>query len=540
MAKKATRKRAAKKRTRSGDGVRHLVVVFGDQLDPDAAAFDGFDKKRDAVWMAEVAHEAEYVWSHQQRIALFLAAMRHFRDALRKKDWTVHYTALDDDDNGGKFSTELKRALDDLKPDKVIAVEPGEWRVEYGLKQVCGKAHVELEIRPDRHFYCSRDEFDDWAEGRSGLRMEFFYRMMRKRHGVLMQDNGKDPVGDAWNFDKDNRESFGKDGPQDVPTPRTFKPDQTTRAVLDLVADRFGDHPGKLDTFAWPVTPKQARAALDDFIAHRLPKFGEVQDAMWTGQPFLYHARLSMALNLKLLNPREVVAAAVQAYADGDAPLNAVEGFVRQILGWREYVRGLYWRFMPGYKERNELKATAPLPDFFWTGETPLTCLREAIGQTLKYGYAHHIQRLMVTGLYPLLLGVKPQAVHEWYLAVYVDAVEWVELPNTLGMSQYGDGGLMASKPYAATGKYIQRMSNYCASCPCNPAHAVEDDACPFTTLYWDFLLRHETQLRKNQRMSLQVRNLDRLSAERKKRIRERAKEVRKDPSCASLVGTKD
>jgi deoxyribodipyrimidine photolyase-related protein len=351
--------------------------------------------------------------------------------------------------------------------------------------------------------------------------MEFFYREMRQRTGVLMQDG--QPVGGAWNFDADNRKSFGKAGPGLVPRPISFAPDATTRGVLELVRQTFPTHPGTLDSFNWPVTRGDAQRALADFITHRLPLFGAYEDAMWTGEPWLYHSRLSAALNLKLLNPREVMAAAEQALRQEKAPLAAVEGFIRQILGWREYVRGIYWQFMPGYLELNELRANQPLPPFYWTGDTDLNCLRQVIGQTLEFGYAHHIQRLMVTGLFALLLGVKPRAVHEWYLAMYVDAVEWVELPNVLGMSQYADGGGMASKPYVATGKYIQRMSNYCAGCRYDPAQATGERACPFTTWYWDFLLRHEKLLATNQRMTLQLKNLARLTGQRKREIRDTA-----------------
>jgi deoxyribodipyrimidine photolyase-related protein len=279
------------------------------------------------------------------------------------------------------------------------------------------------------------------------------------------------------------------------------------------------------------VTPDDARAALDDFITHRLPHFGRYQDAMWMQpvrpQPYLFHSRISTALNLKLLNPREAVSAAERAYRNGHAELASVEGFIRQILGWREYVRGIYWHAMPEYAGRNALGASLPLPAFYWTGETDMRCLRETLRQTLELGYAHHIQRLMVTGLFALLLGVHPHEVHRWYLAIYVDAVEWVELPNTLGMSQYGDGGIMASKPYVATGKYIQRMSNYCQGCRFNPAESTGPQACPFTTLYWDFLLRHETALRKNQRMTMQLKNLARLSDDNRAAIRAHSESLR-------------
>ncbi len=497
--------------------MRNLLVVLGDQLDHRAAVFDGFDADQDAVWMAEVTAESEHVWSHKARIALFLAAMRHFRDELRARGVTVHYHELSDTTLGA----ELAKAVRKLKPSGVIMVTPGEWRVEQELKQAVSN----LEIRPDRHFLCSRAEFAQYAKGRKQLRLEFFYREMRRKHDVLM--DGDEPVGGRWNFDKENRNSFGKEGPGLVPRPVRFEPDAITREVLALVGERFAKHPGALDRFDWPVTAAQAQEALEDFIANRLADFGRVEDAMWTGEPVLYHSRLSAALNLKLLDPRDAIAAAVEAYRQNRAPIQAVEGFVRQLLGWREYVRGVYWLHMPQYGERNALKAQASLPAFYWTGETEMNCLREVIGQTLELGFAHHIQRLMVTGLYALLRGVDPRAVHEWYLAVYVDAVEWVELPNALGMSQYADGGVMASKPYVATGKYIQRMSNYCTGCRFNPAQATGADACPFTTLYWDFLQRHRRELARNPRMALQVKNLARKEAAELREIRLQAERLR-------------
>ena len=506
---------------------RHLVLILGDQLDAKSAAFDGFDPKLDAVWMAEAAEESTHVWTHQARIALFLAAMRHFRDGLRERGFSVHYRALDDAPNASTLAEELLTTASRLTPQKLIVVQPGEWRVEQSLHAAARQLGLELEIRPDRHFLSLREEFAAHAKGRKQLRMEFFYREMRRKHAVLM--DGDQPVGGAWNFDADNRESFGKGGPGEVRSPVSFPPGEITREVLALVSKSFAKHPGSLAHFDWPVTPLQAQAALHDFIEHRLPNFGKYEDAMWSSgdgrfaQPYLFHSRLSAAMNLKLLDPREVIAAAEEAYRKGRAPLASVEGFIRQILGWREFVRGIYWHFMPGYRELNALNAQEPLPNFYWTGKTELNCLREAIGQTLEFGYAHHIQRLMVTGLFSLLLGVKPQAVHEWYLAMYVDAVEWVELPNTLGMSQHGDGGLMASKPYVASGKYIERMSNYCTGCRYDPAKSTGDDACPFTTLYWDFLLRHEQFLAKNQRMAMQLKNLARLDAPKRKAIQQQA-----------------
>jgi deoxyribodipyrimidine photolyase-related protein len=437
----------------------------------------------------------------------------------------VLYTRLDDEDNRGSLGAQLEAALGEHAPESVHAVLPGEYRVLEILKETCARAGVPLVIHEDPHFYSTPREFSRHARGRRQLRMEYFYREMRRRHGVLI-DGGK-PAGGAWNYDAENRESFPQAGPGSVPAPVRFEPDAVTREVLELVERRFPHHPGSLAAFDWPVTREQALAALDDFIANRLPFFGRYQDAMWAGEPWLYHSRISSSLNLKLLDPREAVTAAERAWREGRAPLAAAEGFIRQILGWREYVRGIYWEFMPAYAASNALDAHAPLPGFYWSGETEMNCLREAIGQTLRHGYAHHIQRLMVTGLYALLAGVEPRQVHEWYLAVYVDAVEWVELPNTIGMSQFADGGVMASKPYAATGKYIRRMSNYCAGCRYDPDRAEGENACPFTTLYWDFLMRNEAALGRVPRMEMQLRNLVRIEPARRNAILRKAAALR-------------
>ncbi len=508
----------------AASGVRSLVLVLGDQLNHDSAVFDDFDSTRDTVWMAEVAAEATHVWSSRPRIAMFLSAMRHFHVELLARGRPVSYRRLDDADNAGTLAAELRRTLNSVRPQRVVVAHPGEWRVLQDLRAVAAECGVPLEVRPDRHFLATPAAFAAHARGRKQLRMEYFYRALRRSTGVLM--DGDQPVGGKWNFDSENRASFPRAGPGLLPQPPHFAPDEITREVLALIAQRFPNHPGRLEHFAWPVTAAHTEHALERFIRERLPLFGQYQDAMWSNQPFLYHALLSAALNLKLLDPRRVLAQSEAAFHAGVAPLAAVEGFIRQILGWREYVRGVYWLFMPGYLERNALAAQRPLPAFYWTGETELNCLRAVLTQTLEHGYAHHIQRLMVTGLFALLLGVSPRAVHEWYLAVYVDAVEWVELPNTLGMSQYADGGVMASKPYVASGKYIQRMSNYCRGCRYQPEQAVGDDACPFTTLYWDFLLRHGAQLRKNPRMTMQLRNAERLDATARSAIRAQAEQI--------------
>jgi deoxyribodipyrimidine photolyase-related protein len=506
------------------DTLRHLVLVLGDQLDAESSVFDDFDPDRDAVWMAEVAHEATQVWSTQPRIAIFLSAMRHFRDTLRARGWTVVYRALDEHPHP-TLEAALAADLAALKPAKLIAVKPGEWRLAQSLPAVCAAAGVPWIEYPDRHFYIDDRDFADWAGKRREYRLEFFYRWLRRREGVLME--GSQPVGGQWNFDAQNRGSFHRRGPGMLPAPRSFAPDATTQAVIALVRERFGGHPGRLDAFDWPLDATQAREALEDFIAHRLPLFGRYQDAMWEGEPWLYHSRLSAAMNLKLLSPRTVVDAAVREWRGGRAPIEAVEGFVRQILGWREFVRGVYWQRMPAFLDDNALDAQAPLPAFYWTGDTDMACLRDALRQTLDLGYAHHIQRLMVTGLFALLLGVRPREVHAWYLAVYVDAVEWVELPNVLGMSQYADGGRMVSKPYAASGNYIKKMSNHCARCRYKPELAVGPEACPYTTLYWDFLARHEARFARHPRTALQWKNLGRKPAQELAAIRAQAAALR-------------
>lgn len=512
--------------------IRNLVLVLGDQLDLEAAALDGFDAQQDAVWMAEAQEESTHVGSSKQRIALFLSAMRHFAQALQAAGHSLHYRRIDATDdtdataNLNSLGDKLQADLALLKPQGVVMTAPGDWRVLQQLKAVVAAAGLPLEVRDDRHFFTTVRDFAAHAKGRKSLRLEYFYRELRQRFSILMDD--AQPAGGQWNFDADNRETFGAKGPGALPPRVIFEPDAITREVIALVNTRFAAHPGSLSSFAWPVTRADALQALARFVAERLPLFGRYEDALWPGEPWLYHSHLSSAMNLKLLTAREVVQAVESAYRAGHAPLQSAEGFIRQILGWREYVRGIYWTQMPSYVERNALDAQQELPVWFWTGDTDMACLRDAITQTLEHGYAHHIQRLMVTGLYTLLLGVRPQHVHRWYLSVYVDAVEWVELPNTLGMSQYGDGGLMASKPYVATGKYIQRMGGPCKTCRYDPALREGDKACPYTTLYWDFLMRHETLLGKNARMALQVKNVARMTDAQKQAVTLRADAIRR------------
>jgi len=510
--------------------IRRLVVILGDQLNEDSLALVGFHNSTDVIWMAETKSESTHVPSHKARTAIFLSAMRHYCDYQHSIGRKVIYRHLRDREK--TIASALEKTITDHAIEKVVFVKPGEMRVENSLRHTLDEHHQCYEILEDNHFICNPRDFSKFGDESSNQRLEFFYRKLRKTTGVLMDSNI--PVGGSWNYDKENRSSFPKSGPEFVPEPVRFVPGPTTQEVMANVISYFPDNPGKLDDFNWPVTRGEALEALDDFITNRLSHFGEYQDAMWFGQSWLYHSRLSVCLNLKLLNPREVILAAESAYHQGAAPLASVEGFIRQILGWREFVRLIYLHRMPDYGDSNALGAKEPLPDFYWTGKTEMVCLRECIGQTLNTGYNHHIQRLMVTGLYSLLLGVHPKFIHEWFLSMYVDAVEWVELPNVIGMSQYADGGVMGSKPYIATGKYINRMSNYCCNCVYDPNQSTGENACPFTTLYWDFLDRHQSQMAGNHRMILQLKNLERLENTERELIREKAQKLRQNPRLST------
>ncbi|MFN0263136.1 cryptochrome/photolyase family protein [Tepidamorphus sp. 3E244] len=514
--------------------VRNLHIVFGDQLSDRLQAFKDFDADKDAVLMMEVEQEATYVPQHKIRLVLFFSAMRHFRDHLRDKGFTVHYADLDDDNDRGSFGEEIPRWINKLHPEELVATQPGEHRVEEILRKAAKDADLELRIVEDDHFMCSLETFREWASDRKSLVLERFYRSQRQAHGILM--DGDNPVGGDWNFDEDNRESFGKKGPPEIKAPRSFRADEITEAVIEMVEDRFTDSPGSLEGFDYPVTRKQALEALRDFIEYRLADFGTYQDAMAKGHPYLYHSRLSCVMNLHLIDPDEIVEAAVSAYEDGYAPINAVEGFVRQIMGWREYVRGIYWTRMPDYANKNHLDADRDMPAFMWTGETDMACVADAVGQLNDHAYAHHIQRLMVLGLFSLLVGVRPYDVHRWHMSMYADAIDWVSLPNVLGMSQFGDGGVMATKPYAASGNYINRMGDYCKDCRYKPKEATGEDACPFTTLFWDFLSRNRSKLQNNRRMTMMYKNLDRKSDADRRAIRERAAKLKDEMTAEAYL----
>ncbi|MEM6945288.1 MAG: cryptochrome/photolyase family protein [Pseudomonadota bacterium] len=500
------------------DRARRAILVLGDQLDIDAKILRESDPAQDVIVMTEAREEAVYLRQHKKRLVMFFAAMRHFADALREKGWKVHYHALDGDAPVETLAEGAAR----IDAEEVHVTWPGDWRVGAALRQRFNG----LVVWQDTHFLSTPKQFRQLREGRKRFILEDFYRAMRRETGWLM--DGDQPAGGAWNFDKDNRKSFGKGGPGSLPIRPRSEPDDTTRAVMRMVERLFPDAPGSTEGFSEPVTRHAALAHLRDFIEHRLPLFGDFQDAIAGGNSTLYHARLSAVMNLKLLDPREVCAAAIEAYEDGHAPLNAVEGFVRQILGWREFIRGVYWTEMPDYAAMNGLGADAELPAFFWTGETEMACLADTLGQVVEEAYAHHIQRLMISGLFSLLWGAHPFRFHEWHMEMYLDAIDWVSLPNTLGMSQHGDGGIVGTKPYAASGAYVSRMSDRCGQCRFDPKQAVGEDACPFTTLYWDFLARHESRFRSNRRMVMQMKNLDRKDEETMLAIRRTAETVRR------------
>jgi deoxyribodipyrimidine photolyase-related protein len=496
-----------------------LRFIPGDQLTRGMSALAGLDPARDVVLMAEVHDEATYVRHHKQKIAFLFSAMRHFADALQQEGVRVDYVKLDDPANTQSFTGELERAIRRHNSSEVVVTEPGEWRVWEMMLDWRETLPIPVHIRDDDRFVCSRGEFARWAEGRKSYRMEYFYREMRRKTGLLM--HGDEPVGGQWNFDHDNRKALPKGFAP--PKRRRFPPDAITRDVLELVEKRFGDHFGDLEPFGWAVTREDALQALHHFIRDCLAGFGDYQDAMKAGEDFLLHSVISPYLNCGLLTAMEVCDAAEEAYRKGRAPLNAVEGFIRQVIGWREYVRGIYWTRMPDYAATNHLNASRALPAFYWTGETGMNCLKECIGATRRHAYAHHIQRLMVTGNFALLAGIRPAEIEEWYLVVYADAYDWVELPNVHGMVMHADGGLLGSKPYAASGAYINRMSDYCAGCRYDPEIKSGPDACPFNPMYWNFLIENEKTLARNPRMAMPYRTLGKMTPGRRAEIRREA-----------------
>jgi len=476
-----------------------LVLVLGDQLSLKNPALVAARPGIDTVLLAEVAEEAGYVRHNRHKIVLIFAAMRHFAATLRDAGFEVVYLTLD-----RGIDSLLAAVASTLKATPALTAvhccEPGEYRLceaMQGWQESLGRP---VTVHDDSRFLASHRDFERWAEGRKQLRMEYFYREMRKRYDLLMDEQGK-PEGGQWNYDADNRSGWRNQA--QVPDRPSNTPDALTREVMAEVAACFPDNPGDLAQFRLAVTAEAAQADFHWFCDNALGQFGTFQDALAEESLWLYHGLVSMYLNIGLLEPLDVCREIEDRWRAGQCKLSDAEGFIRQVLGWREYVRGIYWLHMPGYRDLNTFNAERPLPDWFWSGDTDMRCLSRALRQSLDHGYAHHIQRLMVIGNFALLAGLDARAVCDWYLAVYADAFEWVELPNTLGMALYGDGGIVASKPYAASGKYIQRQGNHCASCRYDPAKTTGEGACPYNALYWHFIDRHAEELARNSRMGL-------------------------------------
>ena len=493
-----------------------LRLLFGDQLSHSLSSLTDIDAANDVVLLCEVRKEATRVRHHKKKIAFIFSAMRHFDAELQAAGIRTRYIQYDAPDNAGSFTGEVERAIAALNPDQLVVTEPSEYAVLEEVRSWQARLPIPVEVRDDDRFLCSKANFADWANGRKQLRMEFFYREMRRTHGILL--DGDQPTGGQWNYDSENRKP-PKSG-LDIPETYLSEPDSITQEVLELVEREFSDHFGDLEPFHFAVTASQAQQALDQFIRERLTNFGDYQDAMLQNEPWMYHSHLSFYINCGLLNPLDCIQKAEQAYRTGRVPLNAAEGFIRQLLGWREYVRGLYWLKMPDYASENHLQAKRPLPEFYWNAATRMNCLRQCVLETKENAYAHHIQRLMVLGNFALLAGLDPEAVNEWFWVVYADAYQWVELPNVSGMILFADGGVVASKPYAASGAYINRMSNYCKGCSYKVSKKNGPDACPFNYLYWDFLLRQQDTLKGNPRMGMPYRTLAKMTPEKLEAVR--------------------
>lgn len=478
-----------------------LRLILGDQLHAGHSWYR--EKRSDVIYLlAELRQEAGYVKHHAQKLLAFFAAMRSFAEALRKAGHRVEYVRIGAADSALSLPLLIERRMAQWHCQSFAYQLPDEWRLDAQLRELTQQLREQGKsvcCYDSEHFYSTREAVQEFFASKA-YRMEYFYRHLRKRHGLLLTATGE-PVGGKWNYDADNRERW--DGEPTIPaeSPRQQDLRPLWQEIVEAQVSCFGA--AQADAFPWPTSRRMAQADLRSFIEQRLPFFGRFQDAMVDAEPWLFHSRLSFALNAKLLSPQEVVKAAVTAYEDQPEryPLAAVEGFVRQILGWREYVRGVYWAKMPAYRQCNVLEHQRPLPWWFWTGETKMRCLQQAIAGSLQNAYAHHFQRLMVTGNFALLAGCDPDEVDAWYLGIYIDAIEWVELPNTRGMSQFADGGLLGSKPYVSGGAYLHRMGDHCSQCHYSVKQKTGERACPFNSLYWHFIDRHAERWLKNQRM---------------------------------------
>ncbi|MFZ5515918.1 MAG: cryptochrome/photolyase family protein [Candidatus Zhuqueibacterota bacterium] len=493
-----------------------LRLILGDQLSPNHTWFSSVSS--DVLYvMMEVRQETDYAQHHIQKVLAFFAAMRAFAEYLRQRGHTVHYIQLDAPDNRQSFPDNLTELIRTFAIKRFEYQSPDEYRLDQQLKSFCKTLSIPSAEVDSQHFLSQRGDVRDRFPGKKHYVMEMFYRAMRKTHRILL--DGEKPIGGTWNFDAANRRRYRGDVP--APAPLEFHNDiaELKKLVTKMKVSTIGRNDG--DQLSWLINRDQALQVLDYFIRHGLPHFGAYQDAMTTASESLFHSRLSFALNTKMLHPLEVITAATQAWQDQRTTidLNQVEGFVRQILGWREYVRGVYWANMPEYAGLNFFEASRPLPHYYWDGDTKMACMRQVIRQSLNSAYAHHIQRLMVTGNFAQLVGVSPDHVDAWYLGIYIDAIEWVEITNTRGMSQFADGGLMATKPYNSTANYIHKMSDYCEGCYYSHQIKYGDRACPFNSLYWAFYFRNRERLAANPRIQMVYRTMDRIAQDELRKI---------------------
>lgn len=501
-----------------------LRIILGDQLN---AAHSWFHKRDQGVLyvIAELHPEATYVQHHIQKLCAFFLAMERFSEALKDNGHKVCYLTLDDTQNQGLEEVILSLA-DTHKVQHIELQRPDEYRVFQQYQALITQSTTpSVSMVDSEHFLLPFNEIPQYFQAKNTVRMEHFYRRMRQRFNILMEGD-RQPEGGKWNYDSANRNKLKQQDLDNIPAPLCFQHD--VRHLLERIKRHNIASLGKAEAnLSWPVTSQDALNLLTFFCEHLLPNFGRFQDAMTNKSPYswsLYHSRLSFALNSKLISPKHVIKAAITQYQRSDAiDIAQIEGFVRQILGWREYMRGMYWINMPDYRQQNALKAERDLPSYFWHGETKMRCLSSAIGQSLNHAYAHHIQRLMVTGNFCLLIGIQPDQVDEWYLGIYIDALEWVELPNTRGMSQFADGGWIASKPYAASGSYIHKMSDYCGDCHYNVKEKTSEMACPFNSLYWHFMVTHRSRIATNPRIGMIYGNWDKQSKEQKHAVLSRA-----------------
>jgi len=497
-----------------------LRLVLGDQLNQQHSWFT--EKNSQVTYlMMEMRQETDYVTHHIQKVAGFFAAMRAFKNWLREEDHQIVYYKIDSQQNQQDLSENIKAYLKENQYEKFEYQLPDEYRLDQQLKDLCNELNIETEAFDTEHFLTQRNDVAEFFEGKKQYLMENFYRMMRKKHDIMME--GDEPEGGKWNYDEENRKKYKGEVP--IPKAYSYKTD-----VSDIVSsiEKAGIKTiGSVDAenFHWPIDRQQAQQFARYFCKELLPHFGRFQDAMHTEEKFLFHSRISFALNTKMITPLEMADYVLKYWREDQDNISIaqVEGYIRQIIGWREFMRGIYWAKMPDYAEKNFFGHKRRLPEWYWTGDTKMKCLEKSIKQSLSDAYAHHIQRLMVTGNFALLNLTDPAAVDEWYLGIYIDAIEWVEITNTRGMSQFADGGIIGTKPYVASANYMNKMSNYCSNCHYSKTKKYGDSACPFNSLYWNFYHVHEDKLKGNQRISMMYRTWEKKGKEEQQKILKQA-----------------